>query len=130
MELIGNMRYHYFTTVTKMDWKCKYKSKRKKKFPAESKWRNFFYLPFLRGFTWQKYIILSSFPVCLKCKSLQKRNKPLASFPEPGISFSQFFFFFTLSCGIQLVPTAEEARSLNPWITSGVQEYLSQGPEI
>ena len=36
MELIGNMRYHYFTTITKMDWKCKYKSKRKKKFPAES----------------------------------------------------------------------------------------------
>ena len=94
MELIGNMRYHYFTTITKMDWKCKYKSKRKKKFPAESKWRDFFYLPFLRGFTWQKYIILSSFPVCLKCKSLQKLNKPLASFPEPGISFSQFYFLF------------------------------------
>ena len=30
----------------------------------------------------------------MKCKSLQKRNKPLASFPEPGISFSHFFFFF------------------------------------
>ena len=108
MELIGNRWYHYFITVTKMDWKCKYKSKRKKNFPVESKW-DFFHLPFLRGFTWQKYVILSSFSVCLKCKSLQKLNKPLASFPEPGISFSQFFFFF-LWCGVMWNPVGAHCR--------------------